>query len=207
MEQISVGGMGNFVYLFGSKEGGEGVIVDPGFDGEKLVEAAKRHKLNVTRIILTHHHYDHVNAAMAVKARTGAKILAHAETERLLHGGATLDGKLADGDSFTLEPGGEKVTVLHTPGHAPGSICLIVNETWLITGDTLFIDNCGRTDLPGGDAKTLFQSLQKIKALPDALKLMTGHDYGSAPCRSLGEEKRLNPVLRAASFEAFDALP
>jgi len=207
MEQISVGGMGNFVYLFASKEGGEGVIVDPGFDAERIVEASKRHKLNISRIILTHHHYDHVDAAMAVKARTGAKILAHAETERFLQGGAALDGKLADGDSFTLEPGGEKVTVLHTPGHAPGSICLIVDNRWLITGDTLFIDNCGRTDLPGGDVKALYRSLQKIKHLSDDLTLMTGHDYGSVPCRTLGEEKRLNLVLQASTFEAFAKIP
>ncbi|MBF0498744.1 MAG: MBL fold metallo-hydrolase [Candidatus Riflebacteria bacterium] len=206
MEQIPVGGMRNFAYIFGTREGGEGVIVDPGFDGDKIVETAKRLKLNITRIILTHHHFDHVSAASAVKTRTGAKILAHPETERLLEGAAALDGKLVDGDSFSLEPTEGVVKIIHTPGHAPGSICLVVDDKWLITGDTLFIGNCGRTDLPGGDAKTLFNSLQKLKKLPDELILLTGHDYGPAQRRTLGEEKRLNPVLSAPSFEIFDSL-
>jgi glyoxylase-like metal-dependent hydrolase (beta-lactamase superfamily II) len=76
-----------------------------------------------------------------------------------------------------------------------------------VTGDTLFIGNCGRTDLPGGDARALYDSLQRLKRLPDALLVLPGHDYGEVPSRSLGEEKARNPTLRAASFEEFQAIP
>jgi len=205
-ELVKVGGMGNHSYVIGAREGGEGIIVDPAFETEKILDVAKRLKLDITRILLTHHHFDHVNAASAVKARTGAKILAHAETGPLLKGDASLDGTVSDGEVLKL--GNEDaVRIIHTPGHAPGGICLVVGDRWLITGDTLFIGNCGRTDLPGGNPKTLFESLCRLRELPDALTVMPGHDYGPAPTRTLGEEKRLNPALAAPTFEAFDALP
>lgn len=204
-EQIQVGGMGNFAYLFADQEGGEGCLVDPAHDAGKLLEQIKKHRLNLTRILLTHHHYDHLNAAMGVKARTGARLLAHEETARMATGSVSLDAHLTDGDSFAV--GAETVHVLHTPGHAPGGLCFVVGGTWLITGDTLFVGNCGRTDLPGGDPRTLFESLQRLKQLPDALQVCSGHDYGPAPMRSLGEEKKLNPVLRATTFAEFEAVP
>lgn len=205
LEPVKVGGMGNHAYVIGACEGGEGIIVDPSFEAEKILAVAKRLKLDITRILLTHHHFDHVNAAATVKARTGAKILAHAETGRLLNGDASLDGTVDDGELIKLGEG--TVRIIHTPGHAPGGICLVVGDRWLVTGDTLFIGNCGRTDLPGGNPRKLFESLQRLRALPDALMVMPGHDYGPAPTRSLGEEKRLNPALATETFEAFDALP
>ncbi len=204
-EQIPVGGMGNFAYLFADREGGEACLVDPAHEAEKLLARVKELKLNVTRILLTHHHFDHINAAMTVKARTGARVLAHAETARLAAGSVSVDDHPADGDSFSL--GSETVHVLHTPGHAPGSLCFVVGGRRLITGDTLFVGNCGRTDLPGGDPRTLFDSLQRLKQLPDTLVICSGHDYGPAPTRTLGEEKKLNPVLKAASFAEFEAIP
>lgn len=204
-EQISVGGMGNFAYLCADREGGEACLVDPAHDAEKLLARAKELKLNVTRILLTHHHFDHLNAAMTMKARTGARVLAHAETARLAAGSVSVDDHLADGDSFSL--GSETVQVLHTPGHAPGSLCFVIGGQWLITGDTLFVDNCGRTDLPGGDPRVLFESLQRLKQLPDTLVVCSGHNYGSVPTRTLGEEKRRNPVLKATTYAEFDAVP
>ncbi|HNV68503.1 MAG TPA: MBL fold metallo-hydrolase [Candidatus Ozemobacteraceae bacterium] len=204
-EQIPVGGMGNFAYLFADREGGEACLVDPAHQAEKLLARVKELKLNVTRVLLTHHHFDHLNAAMTLKARTGAKLLAHAETARLAAGSVSVDDHLSDGDSFIL--GGETVHVLHTPGHAPGSLCFVVGGQWLITGDTLFVGNCGRTDLPGGDPRQLFASLQRLKQLPDSLVICSGHDYGLAKTRTLGEEKKLSAVLKAATFAEFDAIP
>lgn len=205
-EQLSVGTMDNYVYLVGDPKTRDGFVVDPAFDAEKILEAARRLKVNLNRIVLTHDHYDHVNAAMMVKAKTGAKILAHPTCEQRLRGTVTVDGPLNDGDEFTLE-GGQKIRVIHTPGHTPGGICLIVDDKWLITGDTLFVGNCGRTDLPGGSPRELFGSLSKLKALPEQLLVMPGHNYGPAPSRVLKDEKRLNPAMAADSFEAFDALP
>lgn len=206
LELVQVGGMGNHAYVIGSHEGGEGIIVDPAFEAEKILAVAKRLKLDITRILLTHHHFDHVNATAAVKARTGAKVLAHAETGPLLKGDAALDGTVSDGEVLKLGANAT-IRILHTPGHAPGAICLVVGDRWLVTGDTLFIGNCGRTDLPGGSPKALFESLRRLRELPDGLVVMPGHDYGPAPTRTLGEEKKLNPALAAPTFEDFDALP
>jgi len=204
--QISVGMMQNFAYLFGDKEGGEGFVVDPAFENDKILAATKEHRLNITRIVLTHHHFDHVDGAKSIKARTGAKIIAHPETASLLKGNATIDAPIKDDEGF--ECGTEcRVRILHTPGHAPGAICLLVGEKWLVTGDTLFIGNCGRTDLEGGNPKALFESLAKIKRLPDDLIICPGHNYGTATSRTLGEEKKSNPTLSAKTYQEFLAIP
>lgn len=206
LEQLRVGGMGNFCYLGKSEETGEGFVVDPGCDVEVILRKSKEMGLNVTHILLTHHHYDHVDGAMLLKAKTGAKILGHTANDQLLKGTIVMDGFLEDGQKLSFGKN-EIVEVVFTPGHTPGGICLIAVETWLITGDTLFIGNCGRTDLPGSSPRQLFESLQKIKKLADHLIVFSGHDYGPRPFRTLGEEKQQNPTLRASSFKEFEAIP
>lgn len=206
LESIRVGPMGNFCYLIGDEDGGTGVVVDPAFDAGKIVAAVKARRLDLSHIVLTHHHFDHINAAAAVKARTGAAVIGHRESEKYIHGDIQLDAHAVDGASLDWRGRGT-IDVMHTPGHAPGGICLIVDNRWLITGDTLFIGNCGRTDLEGGDAPALYKSLERIKRLPDGLIVCPGHDYGPAPSRTLGEEKKLNPALAAASYEEFLSVP
>jgi glyoxylase-like metal-dependent hydrolase (beta-lactamase superfamily II) len=199
-EQVSVGKMANYSYIVAEKSGGEGFIVDPAFEVDKLMEVVKKHSLNITRIVLTHHHFDHINAAAGIKARTGAKIACHPETEKLVKGEFPVDELLEEGSKFMIHEN-ISVTVIHTPGHAPGGICLQVSDTHLITGDTLFIGNCGRFDLPGGDPETLFNSLQKLKELPGSLIVCPGHNYGPYPTRSLKEEMEKNPTLLATLKE------
>lgn len=206
LEAIRVGPMGNFCYLIGDGEGGRGVVVDPAFDPEKIMKAVKEHGLDVSHIILTHHHSDHINAAAAMKARTGAAVVGQKNCEKYIHGIISLDACAIDGAALDWRGGG-KIEIMHTPGHSPGGICLIVDDRWLITGDTLFIGNCGRTDLDGGDASALYKSLDRLKRLPDKLIVCPGHDYGPVPSRTLGEEKKLNPALAASSFEEFLAVP
>ncbi|GAB4281435.1 MAG: MBL fold metallo-hydrolase [Candidatus Rifleibacteriota bacterium] len=200
-EQFTVGNMENFSYLFADEESKEGFIVDPAHDHEKILRVVKQHSVNLTRILLTHHHYDHVNAAEAVKARTGAEIICHRETAALLRGNSTYDKLIDEGDRFHV--GKDEVSCLHVPGHAPGSICLVVADKWLVTGDTMFIGDCGRADLAGGNIEELFASLQKIKQLPDHLIVCPGHNYGPVKLRTLGEEKRLSKVLLARNLEEF----
>jgi len=206
LEALRVGTIGNFCYLIGDEDGGNGVVIDPAFDPDRIMSCLKTHRLNVTQIILTHHHFDHIDAAAAIKARTGAAILAHKACEPFLRGSVRIDVPAVDGAEAAWQGNG-RIEILHTPGHSPGGICLIVADTWLITGDTLFIGNCGRTDLEGGDAKVLYKSLGRLKRLSDKLIVCPGHDYGSAPSRTLGEEKRLNPALSAVTFEEFLAVP
>jgi glyoxylase-like metal-dependent hydrolase (beta-lactamase superfamily II) len=200
-QQIPTGKMQNFTYLFADSETGEGMIIDPAFDAEKIMQVLKEYRVNLQRIILTHHHYDHVNAAQPIKARTGAEIFCHPETVALLKGEASHDRLIHDKDQFKL--GNAEVKCLHTPGHAPGSLCLIVNNKWLVTGDTLFIGDCGRADLPGGSLEELYNSMQKIKKLNKGLIVCPGHNYGKTPLNTLGEEMQSNPVLKANSLTEF----
>jgi glyoxylase-like metal-dependent hydrolase (beta-lactamase superfamily II) len=204
-EQLSLGNMHNYTYLFADELTREGFIVDPGFDHDKILATIRKHKVNLTRIILTHHHYDHIAAANQVKAQTGAEILCHRETAPLLHGAASYDRLIDEGYSFNL--GNNKIVCLYTPGHAPGSLCLLVADKWLVTGDTMFINDCGRADLAGSDPKLLFASLQRLKSLPDHLIVCCGHNYGPYPTRTLGEEKRLNPTMNARNLDEFCKLP
>lgn len=207
-EQIAQGRTRNFTYLFANRPGGGGFAVDPGPDSvpDRLLETVRNLKVKVDAVVLTHHHADHVAGATALAAATGAAVLAHAETARLLSGRVRVDRFLADGETLRWE-NGLTAEVLATPGHAPGSVCLVVSGNWLVTGDTLFIGDCGRIDLPGGDAAALFRSLQRLKALPDNLEVCPGHDYGPVPRRLLGDEKRLNPTLRAVDLAAFSEIP
>jgi glyoxylase-like metal-dependent hydrolase (beta-lactamase superfamily II) len=203
-ERISVGHMANFAYLFADEQTREGILIDPAFDHEKLLRQINKHNINLQYIILTHHHSDHVNASAKIKARTGALVCCHSETTNLLQGAAAHDKTINDGDQLKL--GNKYISCIHTPGHAPGSICLIVDNKWLVTGDTLFIGDCGRADLQGGDIKELYASMLKLKQLPDHLIVCCGHNYGSMVERTLGEEKQKNPCLTAESLEQFSGI-
>lgn len=203
-EQIKVGNMQNFSYLFADSDTHEGLIIDPAFDAEKLLSAIGRHKIKLKNIILTHHHYDHINAAEAVKSKTDAIILCHAHTASLLNRQSTYD-KLID-DKEIIRIGNCEIICIHTPGHSPGGICLIVDNRWLVSGDTLFIGDCGRADLEGGSIDELFRSLQKIKNLNENLIVCPGHDYGNARTGTLKEELKQNPALQAGNIEEFKKL-
>lgn len=205
IEQIAVGPMENFSYLIADREGGEAVVVDPAFETDPITAKAQSLKVSIELIILTHHHFDHVNAASALQSITGARIIAHESAAHLLHGSVCVDRTVKDGD--LIQCGSGTLKVIHTPGHTPDGICLLVDDKWLLTGDTLFIGNCGRTDLPGGSPEELFESLQKLKRLPDHLIVLPGHDYGRASTAALGEEKRLNSAMSASTRDEFMAVP
>jgi len=99
------------------------------------------------------------------------------------------------------------LTFLHTPGHTPGGLCVLINNESLLTGDTLFIGNCGRTDLEGGDFEAMYQTLQRIKKLPDHIIIYPGHNYGDKPFDWLGNQKTTNPCLIAENLDEFSKIP
>ncbi len=204
--QISVGKTQNYSYLFADPVSHEGLVIDPAFDHESILATIRDYGVNLTKIILTHHHFDHINATSQIKSHTGAEVICHRETGPLLHGGASYDRLVDDGFSFKIGDS-IKAVCLHTPGHAPGSLCVVINDQWLVSGDTLFVGDCGRADLPGSDPAALFASLQRLKTLPDHLLVCPGHNYGPASTRTLGEEKRSNPTLLVRNLEEFYKLP
>ena len=195
LDQFRVGPYLNFTYLVADAEGGDGVVIDPSFGIDPVLEAIDARSVKVRYILNTHSHPDHVAGNQDVRDRTGAKVVAHRVAP--LHQDVSVD----DGDAFAA--GRLKFEVLHTPGHTKDSV-LYLFEGNVATGDTLFVGECGRTDLPGGDPSEMYDSLhRRLVALDDALVVLPGHDYGSTPTSTIGREKRENYTLAPRTREEF----
>lgn len=193
--QLQVGNMQNFTYVLEDEDTKESVIIDPSWDLEMVIEIIERNDLKVKYIINTHHHFDHTIGNDAIVKHTKSKILQH--------GASTLknDVRISDGEKITF--GKSELVVIHTPGHSKDSICL-VGDGKIFSGDTLFVGNCGRTDLPGGSAKELYHSLFDIVYKLDGnLVLYPGHNYGSSPNSTIDKEKKTNFVLRPRTESEF----
>lgn len=193
--------------ILGCEESGEAFVIDPGDEPARISQVLAELSLRPKYLIHTHAHFDHVGATRALKEQHGGEILLH-EGDRWLYEGLELQGllfgarvapplpidaRLEEGD--LLSAGGLSLRVLHTPGHTPGSCCfrLEAGDGALFSGDTLFAGSVGRTDLPGGDARTLRQSISaKLLRLEDETPVIPGH----GPATTVGRERRHNPFLR-----------
>jgi len=206
METLEVGPYGACCYLIVGADPAAAVIVDPGAEPERILAALKDMGARAAAIWLTHGHMDHTGATAAVAAATGAPVYAHPAdaawaftpiNQSPPHYGAPPPPAagcrpLADGQ--TLVGAGGTWQVIGTPGHTPGGVCFYAAAPGvLFSGDTLFAGTVGRTDLRGGDGRTLAASLRKLNALPDATRVYPGH---GAPT-TIGDEKRDNPFLGA----------
>lgn len=217
-KQLPVGDMANYAYLVGCQQTRKAVLIDPAWNVDGLLDLAEDDGMTVEGALVTHYHQDHVGGSIfgmniegldRLLERTPMPVhVQKAEANGLKQVTGVSDGDLvlhAGGDSIAL--GAITVRLLHTPGHTPGSQCFLVEEAGqpahLVSGDTLFLDACGRVDLPGGDAEALYHSLNDtLKKLPDETLLFPGHAYG-APSATMGEQKRTNPYLRVTSLETF----
>jgi glyoxylase-like metal-dependent hydrolase (beta-lactamase superfamily II) len=196
IEQISVGNMANFTYLIIDEEEKETVIIDPSWDLEKIFDLVKINQYKVKYIINTHSHFDHTLGNDQIVEITKCKVIQH-QNSKIKH-----DLSVNDGDEIRL--GNTRLRIVFTPGHSNDSICLIIDSEIIITGDTLFVGNCGRTDLPGGNPKEMYNSLfEKLSNLDDNLVIYPGHNYGYKPTSTIGEEKKNNYVLVPRSQEQF----
>src|SRR6266545_973563 len=207
--QLELGPMQNFVYLLGDPVTRECVAVDPAWEIDTIVETADADEMRITGALVTHTHQDHVGGNLfghdipgieALLEKVRAKVYVHKAEREFLKGFGSDLVKVDNHD--TLAVGRFTLTFLHTPGHTPGSQCFLVDGR-LVSGDTLFIGACGRTDLPGSDPKEMYQSLtQRLGALPDETVVLPGHNYGG-PSSTIGEEKHGNPFMRFASLGDF----
>jgi len=198
--------------VFGDREGGEAIVIDPGDEVERILEVLRRHRLKLALIAITHAHIDHIGGARKLREATGAPVymheadlwLAQALPQQAMMIGLpglpqtaileTPDALLKEGDVLRVGPASG--TVLHTPGHTEGSVCLYFPDAGgkkLFAGDTLFQGSIGRTDLPGGDTAQIFRSLgTKLLALDDDTVVVPGH----GPLTSIGRERAENPFLK-----------
>ncbi|MCZ6584166.1 MAG: hydroxyacylglutathione hydrolase family protein [Thaumarchaeota archaeon] len=195
VHQIEVGNMQNFTYILEDEDTGEAIILDPSWNLDEIQQIITRKALTVKFIVNTHHHFDHTLGNEAISKDTGAKIIQHESS--------TLNHDISVSDGHSIKFGNSELKVLHTPGHSKDSICL-VGDGKIFTGDTLFVGNCGRVDLPGGSAKELYHSLLDILTkLDDDLILYSGHNYGSTPSSTIGNEKQTNFVMQKRTEEEF----
>jgi glyoxylase-like metal-dependent hydrolase (beta-lactamase superfamily II) len=195
VHQIQVGNMHNFSYIVEDEETGESLVIDPSWDLIELEMIIKKNNLKIKYIVNTHHHFDHTIGNDAMVEFTTSPIIQH-ESSELKH-----DISVKDGDF--IEFGNSKLKVLHTPGHSLDSICL-VGDGKIISGDTLFVGNCGRIDLPGGSAKDLYHSLFDILYnLDENLVMYSGHNYGNSETSTLGQEKITNHVMQKRTEQEF----
>lgn len=200
LKQIEVGPMENFAYLIGDKKTRECIIVDPAWEVDRLLKVVAEDEMKVVGGVCTHAHYDHVNGVDDLIAATGCKVYINKnDIPYVREAKSEFEGVDSE---FKLKAGDVEIKFLHTPGHTPGSQCLLV-ENQLISGDTLFINGCGRCDLPGGDAHQLYHSLQNLKKLGSDVVLMPGHDYAEVKTQVLGEVEKNNPYYQSSSEGEF----
>jgi len=211
-EHMVVGDLSCNCYLVGDPETRQAVVIDPGDDGGRIQQAIADHGLTIVAVVATHAHFDHVLAAEAIRAATGAPFYLHLADMDLLQWlpasmqmflGVTdgppppdVDTELADED--TLEVGGSSLQVIHTPGHSPGSICLLSSDpqgTMLFSGDTLFAMSVGRSDLPGGDQDALLASIRRRLFPLGDMPVFPGH----GPETALDRERANNPFVGEGS--------
>ncbi|MFZ7127190.1 MAG: MBL fold metallo-hydrolase [Desulfobacterales bacterium] len=198
IRQLEVGTMDNFCYLVGCDQTRKALVIDPGGVAASIVAEARKENLVIETIVNTHRHADHTAGNADLKALTGANVLIHT----LDADGYPQADVLLSGEEI-LEVGEISFRVIHTPGHTPGGICLYA-EGHLFTGDTLFVGDSGRTDLPGGDRPTLGASIRRLMELPDDTVIWPGHDYGPTPSSTIGWEKRNNVNAREYGFKVND---
>jgi glyoxylase-like metal-dependent hydrolase (beta-lactamase superfamily II) len=203
--------MVNFAYLIGDRETHQAVIVDPAYAVGDLLDVLAEDEMRLSGVLVTHHHPDHVGGDMMGFSLPGLADLLERETVpvhvnssetewvRRTTGVSATDLRGHDHDDV-VEVGSIPIRLLHTPGHTPGSQCFLVDDR-LVSGDTLFLEGCGRTDFPGGDADAIYQSLQWLAALPGDPVVYPGHQYSAAPSAPLSAVRESNFVFRPKSLD------
>jgi len=210
--------MVNFVYLVGDRETGEAVVIDPAYGVGELVDLLAQDGLRLTGALVTHYHADHCGGDIMGYSIEGLRELLalddgavpvhvqRAEAEWVKRSTGLSDSDLALHDSGdVVHAGGIPIELMHTPGHTPGSQCFVVDGR-LVAGDTLFLEGCGRTDLPGSDPDAMYESLtRRLATLPDTTVLYPGHRYSPAASATLGDTRAHNYVFRIPTLEQWRA--
>jgi hydroxyacylglutathione hydrolase len=211
VRQLQLGPMENFVYLVGAQGAAEVAAVDPAWDVEAITRAAAEDGKRIACAVVSHCHPDHTNGLPELLRRMDVPVYAQKRelefSADLRAVGDAMKG-VDPGDAIQIGP--LQAKLLHTPGHTPGSHCLLAEDA-VLSGDTVFVNACGRCDLRGGDPAELFRTIdQVLKKLPPQTRLFPGHDYGDVPVSSIAREQEQNPYFQhhdLASFVAYRMRP
>lgn len=211
IKRITGGPLPTNCYILTDETTGKSAVIDPGFESKELNGSVKSAG-NVSMILLTHGHFDHISGVQKIKEITGAKVYIYSGEQNFISDGSLnlgdalfgsavqpfkADVLLNDGDEISL--GGLKIRVIHTPGHTSGGCCFIV-ENAVFSGDTLMQFSCGRTDCPTGSYRQILDSLQKLKNLKGNYKVYPGH----GPETDLDLERKSNPYMEIGANDTFD---
>jgi glyoxylase-like metal-dependent hydrolase (beta-lactamase superfamily II) len=209
--------MVNFVYAIGDTMTGDVLLVDPAYRVGELLDVIEADGMRCAGVLATHYHFDHVGgSAMGVEVEGVAALLdrlqvpvhvQRAEVPWVVRATGVGEGDLVPHESGDVVMAGQvAIELVHTPGHTPGSQCFLVDNK-LVSGDTLFLQGCGRTDLPGGDPSALYESLtQRLAKVPDDTLVYPGHRYSEEPFAPMGETRRTNVALRPRSAQEWLAM-
>jgi glyoxylase-like metal-dependent hydrolase (beta-lactamase superfamily II) len=202
IHQFQLGPWDNFIYLIGDRASRTCAVVDPAWNHEVILEEAERLGVRITDLLCTHSHFDHINEVETLLGHIDARV--HMMREEQEHSGFRCENLIVhrSGDVVSLGKHTE-VTMVHSPGHTPGSVCYHLPET-LVTGDTMFVDGCGRCDFVGGDPKVMFETLKMLTTkLPGDTVMYPGHNYGNTPTSKLDEQLETNPYLKLKTLDDF----
>ncbi|MDA1060182.1 MAG: hydroxyacylglutathione hydrolase family protein [bacterium] len=208
VRQIPINGYdNNFSYFIGDDVGKNIAIVDPG-DVPHLITEIEYDLLGPQMILVTHTHHDHIEGVPGIVDKYAIPVYMHENGRGRVDANDEMCVFVKDGDEIKI--GDLNVKVLYTPGHIDDAVCYYITAAEaadgipkLITGDTLFVEGCGRADLEGSNVEDLYNSLQKISALPDDTKIFPGHDYGSKPVSTIAWEKKHNKYLKCKNLDEF----
>jgi hydroxyacylglutathione hydrolase len=214
LRQAQIGPMANFVYIIGDRGTHKAAVVDPAWDIDAIVKYCEREEYEIDKVLITHYHQDHLGGSLMGQNIQGAadllgRIKAKVYVNKHEADGVKKVSGLSDSDLVKVEAGdvfklGEiEIKFIHTPGHTPGSQCFLVDGN-LISGDTLFVNSCGRVDLPGSDPEQMYYSLnQTLRNLDDATVVYPGHAYAPESSTTIGDQKRHNMYMRFSNLDDF----
>lgn len=206
VRQLQLGPMENFVYLVGAEGAQEIAVIDPAWDVPAIEQAAREDGKRIACAIVSHCHGDHVNGLPGLLAAHDIPVYAQREElEFSAHLRRLGDALRPTAPGEEIRVGKASLKLLHTPGHTPGSQCVWAEDA-LLSGDTVFVNACGRCDLDGGDPEEMFRTIdQVLRRLPPETRLFPGHDYGDVPVSSLAREREQNPYFQFSDLESFIA--
>ncbi len=203
LKQMEVGPMENFIYFIGDKSTNEVVVVDPAWDANFLIEEAKRENLNIKAALVTHGHFDHTNGIEDLLKHLDIPVYINKhEVDFFKFKWGKENVKKTDSED-KIKIGNIEIQFIHTPGHTPGSHCFLVNNN-LVSGDTLFINGCGRCDLPGGSVEQMFDTIyNKLMKMDNNTIIFPGHNYADKKSDLLLNQKETNPFMQYDNLMSF----